>query len=86
MTSSFSSLVDLAMSGLNLGVLGIVFYLFLNGRLHSHSEVETMRDDLLAERAANDKLQQALQLADQRASSAMLNSEIIARALGGGSK
>ena len=65
----------------NFGVLGIVFWLFVSGRIHSDDEMKTARADLDAERHAHELTRQALSLANERANNSVLTGELVLRAL-----
>lgn len=49
-------------SALNFGVLGIVFWLFVGGKLHSSAEIERLEDEkarIVAEKAKSDEQRDA---------------------------
>lgn len=77
------ALVQYITSGLNLGVLGIVFWLFVGGKLHSDREFTAMSTSHELERQRADHLQEALRLADQRGDMGSMAAQIVAQALGG---
>jgi hypothetical protein len=81
-----SSITAIIQTCTNFGFLGAVFWLFVLGKLHSDREMERSEEDLRAERAAHELTRQALALANERANSSLISSQIIARALspGGG--
>lgn len=81
--STIASIVELAT---NFGALGIIFYLFVMGKLHSDHEVKDLREDLEAERTAHDLTRQALSLANERANTSALTGELVMRALYGSDK
>ena len=66
---------------LNIGVLGIVFYLFVVGKLHSHSEFEQVLDTLEVERRAHEHTREALRISNARSEAGVLAADIVARAL-----
>jgi len=68
---------------LNFGVLGIVFFLFVSGKLHSQTEYEQLLRDLETERTAHEHTREALRIANARGESGALAAEIVARALEG---
>lgn len=78
-----SQVLQLVTSGLNLGVLGVVFWLFVGGQLHSNHEFERVVHDADTERAAHERTREALQLANARADTGAVSAQIIAQALGG---
>jgi hypothetical protein len=71
---------------LNFGVLGIVFLLFVAGRLHSDAEHQQVLKDLDTERTAHERTREALRIANARGESGALAAEIVARALEGAHK
>ena len=71
---------------LNLGVLGIVFLLFVSGKLHSDAEHQQVLKDLETERTAHERTREALRIANARGESGALAAEIVARALEGAHK
>ena len=75
-----------SVSFLNLGVLGIVFLLFVAGKLHSETEYQQMLRDLDTERVAHERTREALRIANARSESGALAAEIVARALEGAHK
>lgn len=81
--SSLGEILQLITSGVNLGVLGIVFWLFVGGKLHSDAEYQRCREDLDTERAAHERTREALRLANARADTSALSAQVIAQALGG---
>jgi hypothetical protein len=82
-TTAAAEILQFITSGLNFGVLGLVFYLFVGGKLHSDDELRAIRADLTTERQAHAATQQALQLANARADTSALTGELVLRALGG---
>lgn len=78
MTDQITSLIQI---GVNFGALGIIFWLFVSGQLHSNSDYKELREDLDAERKAHDLTRQALTLANERANSSVLTSELVLQAL-----
>jgi hypothetical protein len=68
---------------LNFGVLGVVFLLFVSGKLHSQTEYEQLLRDLDTERVAHERTREALRIANARGESGALAAEIVARALEG---
>lgn len=64
----------------NLGVLGVVFWLFVVGKLHGESELEFLKQALETERNAHEATRHALELETQRSQMAVINSQIISRA------
>jgi citrate synthase len=72
-----------SVSFLNLGVLGVVFLLFVAGKLHSQTEYEQLLRDLETERTAHERTREALRIANARSESGALAAEIVARALEG---
>jgi citrate synthase len=77
-----TELVQVLTSSLNFGVLGIVFWLFVGGKLHSEDEMRNTRADLSAERRANDMLHQAVDTANARADTGAMVAQIVMQALG----
>ena len=67
----------------NLGVLGIIFWLFVSGKLHSDTEYQQTLRDLETERIAHEHTREALRIANARGESGALAAEIVARALEG---
>lgn len=65
----------------NFGVLGIVFWLFVSGKLHGEGELTYVREALDTERSAHDATRHALEIETQRSQISVLNSEILSRAL-----
>lgn len=64
----------------NLGVLGMVFWLFVAGRLHGEGELTYLKEALETERKAHEATRHALEIESQRSQLAVLNSQILARA------
>lgn len=83
MGPDFSVFVEAAMSVLNLGVLGVVFQLFVTGKLHSDREMTQVLSDLATERAAHEHTREALRIANARGESGAMAAEIVARAFEG---
>jgi hypothetical protein len=79
-----SEVLTLALQGVNLGVLGIVFYLFVGGKLHSDAEFQRIVDDRDTERTAHERTREALRLASARADTGVMTAQIVAQALGAG--
>lgn len=75
--------LDVTTGFLNLGVLGIICYLFLAGKLHSDTEYQQTLRDLETERVAHEHTREALRIANARGESGALAAEIVARALEG---
>jgi ribosomal protein S3 len=73
-------------AGINFGVLGIIFWLFVGGKLHSDTELEHVRKDLEEEKRAHDMTRQALSLANERANTSVMTGELVLKALGGGNR
>lgn len=82
-SSTIEAVVSMAT---NFGALGIIFYLFVTGKLHSESDYKEVREDLEAERQAHDLTRQALSLANERANTSTLTGELVMRALYGPDK
>lgn len=59
-----SDIIQFGISAVNLGVLGIVFWLFIKGHLHNDSEVERLREEIA--RIGADKAKVEDQLAEER--------------------
>lgn len=64
----------------NLGVLGMVFWMFVVGKLHGDGELTYLREALETERRAHEVTRQALSMESQRSQLAVLNSQILSRA------
>jgi citrate synthase len=75
--------LDVTTGFLNLGVLGIICYLFLTGKLHSDSEYQLLLQEKETERVAHEHTREALRIANARGESGALAAEIVARALEG---
>lgn len=67
--------------GTNFGALGVIFWLFVSGKLHSDDDYKELREDLDAERKGHDLTRQALTIANERANTGVLTSELVLRAL-----
>jgi hypothetical protein len=76
--SFITSVIELAT---NFGALGVIFWLFVTGKLHSDEDYKELREDFDAERKGHDLTRQALTLANERANSSILTSELVMRAL-----
>lgn len=76
-----STLTSLIEACTNFGALGVIFWLFVTGKLHSDEDYRELREDLIAERTAHDLTRNALTLSDQRAGQSVLTNELIMRAL-----
>jgi hypothetical protein len=82
--SASVEIVQYLTSAINFGALGIIFWLFVGGKLHSENELVYVRNDLDEEKRAHDMTRQALTLASERANTSVMTSELILKALGGG--
>jgi hypothetical protein len=78
-----SDLLQLITSALNLGVLGIVFWLFVGGKLHASSELDRIttdkdqwREAYEEERAAHRATREALAVANERAEAAVESARV----------
>jgi hypothetical protein len=78
-----SSILQFITDGLNFGVLGLVFYLFVGGKLHSDDEMRSLRSDLELEKRAHEVTRAALALASARAETSVMTSELVLQALRG---
>lgn len=78
-----SEILSLALQGVNLGVLGVVFWLFVGGKLHSDSEFTRVVEDRDTERTAHERTREALRLSNVRADTGVMTAQIVAQALGG---
>lgn len=76
--SQITSIVEVCT---NFGALGVIFWLFVNGKLHSQADYSELREDLEAEKKAHDLTRQALTVASERANSSVLTNQLIIRAL-----
>lgn len=77
--SSFvASIIEMAT---NFGALGVIFWLFVTGKLHSDDDYRQIREDFDAERKAHEMTRQALSLANARAESSQLTGQLVLRAL-----
>lgn len=83
MAAADLSLLAEVTSYLNLGVLGISFWLFVSGKLHSDREMEQVLADLATERIAHEHTREALRLSNARGESGALAADIVVRALEG---
>lgn len=77
-TDTITSVIELVT---NFGALGVIFWLFVTGKLHSDEDYKELREDLDTERKGHDLTRQALTLANERANSSLLTSELVMRAL-----
>lgn len=80
-SDTIDTITALVQMGTNLGVLGIIFWLFVTGKLHSSTEYDELREDLETERKAHDMTRQALSLSNERAGTSILTNQLILRAL-----
>lgn len=80
-TPAVQTITAILQTATNFGVLGIVFWLFLTGKLHNDDEMKRVETDLAAEREAHDLTRQALALANERANTSVLISQMVAKAL-----
>jgi hypothetical protein len=85
---SSSGLLQLITSCLNLGVLGLVFWLFVGGKLHASSEMEQAtgeRDQwhkaFEDERAAHQATRESLAVASDRAEAAVEAAKVTTKLL-----
>jgi hypothetical protein len=85
---SSTDLVQLVTAALNLGVLGVVFWLFVGGKLHASSEVQQITADrdqwrkaFEDERAAHQATRESLAVASDRAEAAVESARVTARLL-----
>jgi hypothetical protein len=74
--------LQLASTGLNLGLAGLVIFWFFSGKLHSDDEITAVRKDLETTQAALERTRDALMLSSARNETGTLSAEIIAQALG----
>lgn len=79
---SAATILQYASGALNLGLGGVMIWLFLNGKLHSDTEMSAARDDLTKTQAALERTREALMLSSARNETGILSAEIIAQALG----
>ena len=67
---SATELVQFALDAINLGVLGVVFWLFVRGHLHSDSEVGRLAAEnnrlVTEKRQAEERRDEALQVAQEK--------------------
>jgi hypothetical protein len=61
-------------------VLGVIFWLFIVGKLHGEGELDYLKEALETERRAHDSTRHALDIETQRSQLSVLNSEILSRA------
>lgn len=80
-TTTVSTITAILQTATNFGVLGIVFWLFLTGKLHNDDEMKRVETDLAAEREAHEMTRQALALANERANVSVLVAQMAAKAL-----
>lgn len=78
-----TELLQYITTSVNFGVLGLVFWLFVGGRLHSDEEYKSMRADYSEERKAHDLTRQALALANERANTSVLTGQLVLQAING---
>jgi hypothetical protein len=76
-----ASVLQFLTDAVNFGVLGMVFYLFVGGKLHSDNELKSVRADLDTERRAHEMTRAALTTAQARADTSVLTSELVLQAL-----
>ena len=86
--SGSTDIVQLVTSALNLGVLAVVFWLFVGGKLHASSEMEQATADrdqwrkaFEDERAAHQATRESLAVASDRAEAAVESARVTARLL-----
>jgi hypothetical protein len=68
----------------NFGALGIIFFLFVTGKLHSDAEFQGKLRDLEMERKAHDHTRESNRLMAARVETGALAAEIIAKVLSRG--
>jgi asparagine synthetase A len=78
-----SDLLQLITSALNLGVLGVVFWLFVGGKLHASSELDRVTADkdewrkaYEEERSGHRATREALVIANERAEAAVESARV----------
>jgi hypothetical protein len=83
-----TDLLQLVTSALNLGVLGLVFWLFVGGKLHASSEMEQATADrdqwrkaFEDERTAHQATRESLAVASDRAEAAVEAARVTAKLL-----
>jgi len=79
-TDTITTITTLINLCTNLGVLGVVFWLFIVGKLHGEGELDYLKEALETERRAHDATRHALDIETQRSQLSVLNSEILSRA------
>lgn len=79
-TGAITTITTLLNLFTNLGVLGVVFWLFIVGKLHGEGELDYLKEALETERRAHDVTRHALEIETQRSQLSVLNSEILSRA------
>lgn len=79
--TTVTTITAILQTATNFGVLGIVFWLFLAGKLHNDDEMQRVEKDLATEREAHEMTRQALSLSNERANQSVLVAQLIAKAL-----
>ena len=86
--TSTADILQLATAALNLGLAGVIIYLFIDGKLHASGEVEQVNTDrdwwrkaFEDERAAHNATRESLAVANDRAEAAVEAAKVTTKLL-----